>query len=310
MQSMPHSTATRIASSPWQWAATFRPARWASSTIASSSSVEYWRAPAGPVWDMTPPDALTLISAGAVLDLVPHGLADLGHAVGDALLDGEREHVRSEGLEHGGVEVAPGRADGVPGRDDPGPVDPAHVDGLHEGHVEQDPTGLDEQPEVAHGREPGPQGTTSVGHGPQGAKRRILLHRDQRAGVVGSAHEQVDLHVHQAGEQRHVAEVDLDGVRRHRPGADADDAVVLDEQVTGLDQPALSDIQHPGADEVDGRLRARVVGACRLLQDDRGVANRAEWHSTFDENGIISSATLLPVSAGSSLRRAAVVLDD
>ncbi len=62
MQSMPDSTATRTASSPWQWAATLSPARWASSAMASSSSVEYCRAPAGPVWDITPPDALTLIS--------------------------------------------------------------------------------------------------------------------------------------------------------------------------------------------------------------------------------------------------------
>ena len=67
MQSMPHSMATRAASSPWQWAATLRPARWASSTIASSSSVEYWRAPAGPVCDITPPEALTLMSRAPYL---------------------------------------------------------------------------------------------------------------------------------------------------------------------------------------------------------------------------------------------------
>ncbi len=56
-----------MASSPWQCAATFRPARWASSTMASSSSVEYWRAPAGPVWDITPPDALTLMTLAPYL---------------------------------------------------------------------------------------------------------------------------------------------------------------------------------------------------------------------------------------------------
>ena len=37
-----------------------------------------------------------------------------------------------------------------------GPVDPAHVDGLHEGDVEQETAGLHEQPEIAHRREAGP----------------------------------------------------------------------------------------------------------------------------------------------------------
>ena len=93
---------------------------------------------------------------GAVLDLVADGLADLGHTVGDALLHGERQHVRGQGLEHGGVEVASGGADGVPGRDDARAVDPAHVDGLHEGDIEQEATGLHEQPEIPYRREAGP----------------------------------------------------------------------------------------------------------------------------------------------------------
>ena len=62
MQSIPASMAARIPSSPWAWAATRSPARWASSTMAASSSSEYCWAPAGPVWDITPPDAQTLMS--------------------------------------------------------------------------------------------------------------------------------------------------------------------------------------------------------------------------------------------------------
>ena len=63
MQSMPASTAARMASSPWAWAATLRPRRWASSTIALSSSSEYCWAPGGPVCDMIPPDTLTLMTS-------------------------------------------------------------------------------------------------------------------------------------------------------------------------------------------------------------------------------------------------------
>jgi hypothetical protein len=46
---------------------------------------------------------------GAVLDLVAHGLAHLGDAVGDPLLHREGEHPGPEALEHRRVEVAAGR---------------------------------------------------------------------------------------------------------------------------------------------------------------------------------------------------------
>ena len=109
MQSMPHSTATRMASSPWQWAATLRPARWASSTMASSSSVGVLAGAGRAGMGHHPSRGADLDQPGAVLDLVPDGLADLGHAVGDALLHRQRQDVRRQGLEHGGVEVPPGR---------------------------------------------------------------------------------------------------------------------------------------------------------------------------------------------------------
>jgi hypothetical protein len=62
MQSMPASSAALTAVSPWQWVATFRPRRCASSAIAVSSSVEYCWAPGGPAEEITPPEAQHLIS--------------------------------------------------------------------------------------------------------------------------------------------------------------------------------------------------------------------------------------------------------
>ncbi len=67
MQSIPASIAARIPSLPCACAATFRPTRCASSAIAANSSFEYCCAPAGPVCDMTPPDAHTLISCAPYL---------------------------------------------------------------------------------------------------------------------------------------------------------------------------------------------------------------------------------------------------
>ena len=125
MQSMPHSTATRMASSPWQWAATFSPARWASSTMASELVGGVLAGAGGAGVRHHPARGAHLDDLGAVLDLVAHGLADLVDAVGDALLHGDGQHVGGEVLEHRGVEVAAGGGDGMAGRDDAGAVDPA-----------------------------------------------------------------------------------------------------------------------------------------------------------------------------------------
>ena len=75
---------------------------------------------------------------GAVLDLVAHGLAHLGHAVGDALLDALGHDPGRQPLEHGRIEVAAGRGDGVAGREDARAREPAVVDRLHEVDVEQE----------------------------------------------------------------------------------------------------------------------------------------------------------------------------
>ena len=69
------------------------------------------------------------------------------------------------------------------------------------------------RPEIAHGGEPGLEGAPGVGHRPKCAQRRIVLHGVERAAVVGPAEQEVDLHVHQPGQQGQVAQVD----RRARP---------------------------------------------------------------------------------------------
>ena len=145
---------------------------------------------------------------GAVLDLITHGLADLVDSVGDAFLDRQLERAGHERGEHRRIEMSAGRRDRMSRRDDPGAVDPAGVDGLAERHVQQVPAGLDEQAEVAHRREAGPQRTAGIAHRTQHAGRRVVLHLGQAGVLPAPTHQQVDFHVHQPGQQDRVAEVD------------------------------------------------------------------------------------------------------
>ena len=154
-----------------------------------------------------------------------------------------------------GSRCPPVGRDGVTGGHDARAVDPAEVDGLHQRDVEQQAAGLDEQTEVAHGREPGAQRPARVGDGAQRAQRGVVLHRVQRAGVVGPAEQQVDLHVHEPGQQREVADVEHDRVGRHRARRDVDDAFAVDQQLAGRHHLAGVDVEQPGAAQQDGRLR-------------------------------------------------------
>jgi hypothetical protein len=124
------------------------------------------------------------------------------------------------------------------------------------------PTGLDEQPEVPHRGEAGLQGAAGVGHGAQGAHGRVVLHRVERAAVVGSAEEEVDLHVHQAREEREVTEVDDQRVIGDRRRRDLGDAVAGDEEAAGGDQLARDDVEHAGTLQVGvGRKSGTSHGA-------------------------------------------------
>jgi len=150
----------------------------------------------------------------AVLDLVPHGPPHLVDPVGDPLFHRQRQHAGRERREHRGIEMAAGRRDRVPGRHDPGAVDPARVDRLGQGHVQQVAPGLHEQAQVPDGGEAGPQRAAGVADRAQHPQRRVVLHGGVRCGLAAPAHQQVDLHVHQAGQQDQLAEVDDLAFRR------------------------------------------------------------------------------------------------
>ncbi len=150
---------------------------------------------------------------GAVADLVAHTRPHLVDAVGDALRDRQRHDARRQPLEHRRVEVPAVGRDRVAGRIDPGPGMPALVDGALQCDVEQIATRLHHQPEVAHGGESGVECGACVHRAAQRAVRGVVLHAvhgvRQSLRSARPADEQVQLHVHQAGQQRDVAEVDL-----------------------------------------------------------------------------------------------------
>ena len=150
---------------------------------------------------------------GAVLDLVAHGLAHLGHTVGDALLNALGHDARGQALEHGRVEVAPGRGDGVSGREDAGPGEPAVVDRLDQVDVEQESGRVHHEAEVATRREAGlsvvPQFTAPRSVRYTGESLTPCMGSGRPSGPPGPPDEHVELHVHQPGQQGHVTEVHL-----------------------------------------------------------------------------------------------------
>ena len=162
---------------------------------------------------------------GAMLDLIAHRLADLVDPVGDALLDGQLERTRHERREHRRVEVATCGCDRVPGGDHARAFDPSRVDGLAERDVEQVTACLDEQSEIAHRGEPRTQRAPRIADRAQHPDRGIVLHLGQAGGLAAAAHQEVDLHVHQAGQQDRVAQVD-DLSCRLTP--DADNPILFD----------------------------------------------------------------------------------
>ena len=181
----------------------------------------------------------------AVLDLVTHRFAHLGHAVRDAFLDSELEDVGAEPLEHRGIEVSAGGRDRVTGRHDPRAVDPPVVDRTRERDVEQVATGLDEQTEVADRREPGFQRPAAVHDRAECSERGIVLDVAAAVPAVRSAQQHVDLHVHQPGQQRDVAQVDLPRAVGNGVGVDRGDAISFDDDRGGLAHLARVDVDPP-----------------------------------------------------------------
>ena len=192
-----------------------------------------------------------------MLDLVSHRLADLVDPVGNTFLDRELQRVRRERGEHRRVQVPAGGRDRVAGRDNAGPVDPPGVDGLAKGDVEQVATGFDEQAEVAHGRETGSQRTSGIADRPQHPRRGVVLHLRQPGRLAAPAHQEVDLHVHQTGQQDLVAEID-DVAFGFAP--DPDDPVAVDAYDSRRDDLAGVDIEQPGGLERQHRFRSPAPG--------------------------------------------------
>ncbi len=187
---------------------------------------------------------------GAVLDLVSHRLADLVDAVGDALFDRELECARHERGEHRRVQVPAGGRDRVTGRDDSGPLDPARVNRLAQRDIQQVSAGLDEQAEVAHGGEPGAQRAAGVADRAQHPRRWVVLHLGQPGRLAAPAHQEVDLHVHQPGQQYLVAEIDE---LAFRLAPHTDDPVTLDPHDAGPKDLAAVNVEEPGG--LEGQLR-------------------------------------------------------
>ena len=186
--------------------------------------------------------AADLDELGAVFDLVAHRAADLVDAVGDALLDRQVQHVGRESGEHRRVEMPTGGCNRMSGRHNAGAVDPSGVDGLAQRHVEQVATGLDEQTQVPHGGEPRAQGAPGIADGAQHPGRRVVLHLRQPRLLAAAPHQQIDLHVHQPGQQDLVAQVKHRMIwARWARVSDTDDAVTIDPQdarrndFTGID---------------------------------------------------------------------------
>src|SRR6202451_1050128 len=99
---------------------------------------------------------------GPVLHLVADGLAHLGDAVGDARLHALRHDAGGQALEHGGIEVAARRSDGVTGREDARAGEPALVDRFGQVHVEQEAGRVDHQAQIAHRGEAGHERRVAV----------------------------------------------------------------------------------------------------------------------------------------------------
>ena len=89
---------------------------------------------------------------------------------------------------------------------------PTLIDGALQRDVEQITAGLDHQPEIAHRGETGLQRGAGIHRSAQRAVGRVVLHavhrRRQTLRPAGSADEQVEFHVHQTRQQRHITKVD------------------------------------------------------------------------------------------------------
>ena len=165
---------------------------------------------------------------GAVLDLEAHRRAALLGAVADAV---DRPLLRhASGRERRPVPVAAGRSEGVHRGEHARTGDQPLVDRVAQADVD-----VVVGAEVAHGGEAGLERLFRVGRGVERLLGREAQHvvdevlRPARAELHG----EMDMGVHQAGEQRRVSEIDHRGARRHgEAGTRGDDLAALDDHHT------------------------------------------------------------------------------
>ena len=203
---------------------------------------------------------------------------------------------------------------------------PASIDALQR-DVEQVAAGLHHEPEVAHRREPGEQRRARVDRGAQRAEHGVVLHAVHGAAHgrrgVRAAEEEVDLHVHQARQQRHVAEVDLGRRRRHVGRVDRGDAVALDDDDGRRTDLARVDVD-PTVGTQDGDVSHGVGSTKQVkyadplsgtrglephLDGERHVDERVdEVHQVGDGLGhVVERVTVAVVDRGRGARRHRVV---
>ncbi len=200
---------------------------------------------------------------GAVLDVAADGGAHGVGAVGDRGVDAGAlvEHVGA--VADGRVAVAAGRADGAHGDEHPRPLDLAAARGVAQPHVDEGAGA-----EVAHRREADHQ---SLAHVDRGVERLLgdrLLEAVKLVllPVVARLARQVRVRVHEAGQQRRVAEVDHLRARRRLPArARILNPPAHDDDDAGRHHAVAPAVEHPrGLDDDGFRLAA-------LLREAVGV---------------------------------------
>ena len=187
-----------------------------------------------------------LDQVGALLVALPDRLARVRDAVDDALPGaGVAGQIRPHAVRP--VAVAAGGGQGDRGREDPRPRHLAPGDRVAHGENRRRLAA-----HVAHRREAGHQRPLRVDETLDRQVRRVLLEAVQVRGGAGLLRSQVDVHVHQAGQDRVAGKVDqgVAALRIGEPLLDGRDALAFDddrvpaEDLAGLDVDQGAGVDH------------------------------------------------------------------
>ncbi len=244
MESTPASVAQRMPCAPWAWAATLRPRRWASATMACISSRVYWLACGIVAFGEDAAGGCDLDEVGTVLDVFADLMLDGRDAVGyalavDVVLVGEKVlvHVAAGDSERGAGDLHV-RAGDVAG-----------VDLVAEGDVGE-VVGAD----VADGGEAGFEGDLGVFDSDDGLFGG--RHGEFEVGIEVVGHGEVRVHVDEAGHDGVFRQVDFSVaglLGRGGGGRDGGDAVAGDDDGLRGGLGAGFDVEDvAGADERAG----------------------------------------------------------